>query len=61
MNNIELFSCYSVPLMQFIKSKGIRYKIVALNPNTMKQFWIYIEDEELSNLLKEWKETKPKI
>ena len=50
-----LYTCYSVPLMKFLtEQKGIRYELVALNPNTMKKFWIFIRDKQLNNALNEW-------
>lgn len=50
-----LYTCYSVPLMQFLtKNKRIRYELVACNPNTMKIFWIFIRNEELNKALDEW-------
>ncbi|MGL6175101.1 MAG: hypothetical protein ACRC1P_10900 [Cellulosilyticaceae bacterium] len=50
-----LYTCYSVPLMKFLTvKKGLRYELVALNPNTEKTFWIFIRDEKLNEALKEW-------
>lgn len=50
-----LYTCYSVPLMKFLTQiKGIRYELVACNPNTMKTFWIFVRDEKLNNALNEW-------
>lgn len=54
MKNSKLYCCYSVPLMKFICSKGIKYEIVAKNPNTEKTFWVYIRDEKLDTVLSEW-------
>jgi hypothetical protein len=59
MNDIELFPCYSVPLRNFLRSKGIRYKLVGLHPETKKMFWIYFKNEQLINYLNKWKETSP--
>jgi hypothetical protein len=59
MNDIELFSCYSVPLRNFLSSKGIRYKITAMHPETRKVFWVYIKNEQLIKYLNKWKETNP--
>ncbi|WP_297419434.1 hypothetical protein [Clostridium sp.] len=63
MNNqdIELFPCYSLNLREFLKNKGIKYKISALNPNNYKMFWLYIDDDILKECLKEWKDTKPQV
>lgn len=50
-----LYTCYSVPLLKFLTdTKGIRYELIAYNPNTMKKFWIFIRDEKLNNALDEW-------
>lgn len=52
----KLYTCYSVPLMKFLTEvKGIRYELVACNPNTMKKFWIFLRDEKLHMVLDEWK------
>lgn len=54
----KLYTCYSVPLMKFLTTKkGIRYELVACNPNTMKKFWIFIRDEKLNRALNEWTKT----
>lgn len=57
--DIELFPCYSLKLREFLKSKGIRYKLSAKNPNNNKIFWVYIDDNLFKSYLKEWEETKP--
>lgn len=58
-DDIQLFPCYSIPLRDFLISKGLRYKLSALNPNSHKMFWIFVDNEKLNNYLKVWKETKP--
>lgn len=52
--DVELYCCYSLPLRDFLKKNGLRYKLAALNPNSKNLFWIYVKDEELNNLLNEW-------
>ena len=55
MNKVEVFSCYSVPLMQFLtKEKGIEYLLVALNQYNSKKFWAFVQNDELSKALTEW-------
>lgn len=52
----SLYACYSVPLMKFLtEQKGIRYELVALNPNSNKKFWIFLRNDTLHNALDEWK------
>jgi len=60
-NDIQLFPCYSLNLRNYLTSKNIKYKLVALNPNSHKMFWLYIDNEQLNKYLIEWKRTKPKI
>jgi len=57
--DIKLFPCYSLPLREYLISKGLRYKISALNPNNYKMFWLFIDNEKLNNCLIDWKKTKP--
>lgn len=52
--DVELYCCYSLPLRDFLKSNGLRYKLAALNPNSKNLFWVYVKDEKLNNLLNEW-------
>ena len=57
-NNIEFYCCYSLNLRNFLYNNGIKYKLAALNPNSKKLFWVYIKDETLDQLLKEWSRIK---
>ena len=50
----KLFPCYSIPLRDFLTSKGIRYELVGLHPETHKMFWVYIKNEELNKAMREW-------
>lgn len=50
----NLYCCFSVPLMNFLTQKGIRYEIVALNKNTHNTMWVYMKNEKLDHYLKEW-------
>jgi len=59
--DIQLFPCYSLNLRNYLTSKGLKYKLVGLNPNSHKMFWLFIDNEQLNKYLIEWKRTKPKI
>ena len=50
----ELYCCYSLPLRNYLRDNGMKYKLAALNPNSKKLFWVYIKNEKLDNLLNEW-------
>ena len=56
MKESSLFPCYSIPLKEYIEKHGIRYELVGLNPTTHKMFWVYVLDEELNSLLRQWSE-----
>lgn len=55
---MELYCCYSLPLRNFLRDNGMRYKLCALNPNSHKRFWVYIKNEKLNKLLNEWSSTE---
>lgn len=52
--NVELYCCYSLNLRNFLYKHGIKYKLVALNPNNQKMFWVYVKDKTLDSLLTKW-------
>jgi hypothetical protein len=41
------------------QEKGIRYKLVGLHPEYKTQFYVFIDDENLTKALEEWKASKP--
>lgn len=57
-NNFDLYCCYSLNLREFLSSKGIKYKLCALNPNSHKRFWIYVKTDELNTALNDWSAKK---
>lgn len=56
--DVELYTCYSLPLRNYLRDNGMRYKLAALNPNSQKLFWVYIKDEKLNGLLNNWSANK---
>lgn len=54
----ELYTCYSLPLRDFLYENGLKYKLVALNPNSKKLFWVYVKTKELDKLLDRWSTNK---
>lgn len=52
--DFELYCCYSLPLRNYLYKNGMKYKLVALNPNSKKMFWVYVKNEKLDRLLNEW-------
>lgn len=50
----KLYCCYSLNLRNFLFQHGIRYEIVAKNPNSDKLFWVYVKNEKLDDLLNKW-------
>lgn len=56
--DVNLYCCYSLPLRNYLRGNGLRYKLAALNPNSKNLFWIYIKDEKLNTLLEKWTANK---
>lgn len=52
--NERLYCCYSLNQRNFLKENGLKYELVALNPNSKNMFWVYIRNEKLNKLLDEW-------
>lgn len=53
-DNIELYTCYSLNLRNFLYNNGVKYKLAARNPNSNKLFWVYIKNQKLNELLTRW-------
>ena len=56
--DIRLYCCYSLTLRNYLIENGLRYKIVAKNPNTLKDFWVFVRDKKLDILLNDWTANK---
>lgn len=56
--DVSLYCCYSMPVRDYLISNGLRYKIVAKNPNSLNDFWVFIRDEKLDDLLSKWTANK---
>jgi len=52
--NRILFCCYDPELRRYLYSKGIKYELCALNPNSKSMFWIFIRNTILDKALEEW-------
>jgi hypothetical protein len=55
-NCSELFQCFSLPLKEYLDSKGINSVLKAKHCKTDREFWLYIRDDEgkLNKALSEW-------
>ena len=56
--DVELYCCYSLPLRNYLRDNGMRYKLCALNPNSQQRFRVYVRNEKLDRLLTEWTTNK---
>lgn len=52
----KLYPCYSVKLMKFLYSKGIRYELAGRHPNKEMTMWVYVRTDELNKALNEYQE-----
>lgn len=59
--NYKGYKCFSVPLKEFLLSKGLEYITIALDPKTKDTFWLFLKGEMLDEALTEWKLNKPKV
>lgn len=55
---VKLYTCYSLPLRNYLKKNDVKYELAALNPNSKKLFWVYIKTNKLDKLLNEWSVNK---
>ncbi|MEE1072502.1 MAG: hypothetical protein U0L26_08970 [Cellulosilyticum sp.] len=55
---IKTFRCYSYPLKNFLLENGLEYLDVGKDHKTDKTYWIFVDDEDLTNKLKEWSNRK---
>lgn len=53
-NEVELYTCYSLNLRNYLYQNGVKYKLAAKNPNSDKLFWVYVKDKKLDELLTKW-------
>ena len=56
--DVQLYTCYSLNLRNYLNSNGLKYKLAARNPNSNKLFWVYVKDEQLNILLTQWANKK---
>ena len=54
MTKTNIYCCFSVPLMNYLKENDIKYEIVALNKNTKKTMWLYLKNKKLDECLSKW-------
>ena len=55
----KFFYCYSMNLKKFLMDNGMRYDLVANNPNNNKLFFRFERNEELCRLIDKWAEGNP--
>lgn len=56
--SVSLYCCYSLKVRDYLRENGLRYELVAENPNSHKIFWVYIRNEKLDRLLTKWSAEK---
>ena len=57
-DNVQLYTCYSLNLRNYLNDHGLKYKLAARNPNSNRLFWVYIKDKQLNDLLTQWTNKK---
>lgn len=51
---VSVYCCYSLDLKNYLTEQGIRYILVAANPNNHHIFWAYVRDDKLNKILNQW-------
>lgn len=54
--DVQLYTCYSLNLRNYLYDNGLKYKLAARNPNSNKLFWVYVKNKRLDELLMKWAE-----
>ena len=54
----KYFYCYSYPLKEFLIANGQASIVAGIHPSTNKKYWVFNSNEQLNNLLTEWKSRK---
>ncbi|MFY8262980.1 hypothetical protein [Clostridium perfringens] len=54
MTKTNIYCCFSVPLMNYLKENDIKYEMVALNKNSKKTMWLYLKNKKLDECLSKW-------
>lgn len=58
-NRLNLFKCFSVPLMKNLLNRGLRYELIAIDPSSGKKFWLFNKDSRLNKALEDWSNNNP--
>lgn len=56
--NVQLYTCYSLNLRNYLNDNGLKYKLAARNPNSNRLFWVYVKNTQLNDLLTQWANKK---
>ena len=57
---INYYKCYSIPLKRFLAANEVWPISEGINQKTQRNFWVYVLDNELSELLTLFTEAKRK-
>lgn len=52
--DVRLYCCYSLDLRNYLYKNGVKYKVVGLNPNSKRMFWVFIKDEQFEKLIQDY-------
>lgn len=55
MDKDKYYRCFSVPMKDFLMSKGFSYELIALDPKSKDTFWLFLRSYEFNNTLWDWK------
>ena len=56
---VNYFKCYSINLHKFLKANELQWISKGISHKTKNTYWLYRQDEQLSELQELWKTLKP--
>lgn len=58
MNKSDLFYCYSINLLRVLRENGQSHVLKGTNPNTNKDFWVFIKSPSFLEILTKFSNSK---
>lgn len=49
-----IYTCYSLPLHNYLTRLNIRYSVVGRSVTSDRLFWVYVKTDELNMALNNW-------
>lgn len=61
MIKAKYYKCFSINLLRWLKTHEVQPISKGINKTTGRTYWVFLVDDELSDVLTKWTETKNKM